>query len=66
MWRDLYKLVDVECKKWPLVNSKTFFRIEIDSDMNTLQTGLCDTKLVLVENRNHVWRNLFRLQLMVM
>ena len=25
------------------------------------QAGLCDKKLLLVENRNHVWRDLSRL-----
>ena len=29
--------------------------------MSMPQTGLCDMKLVLVENRNHVWRDLSRL-----
>ena len=29
--------------------------------MNMPQAGLCDKKLSLVENRNHVWRDLSRL-----
>ena len=29
--------------------------------MNMPQAGLCDMKLLLVENRNHVWRDLSRL-----
>ena len=29
--------------------------------MNIPQSGLCDMKLLFVENRNHVWRDLFRL-----
>ena len=29
--------------------------------MNMLQAGLCDKKLLLMENRSHVWRDLSRL-----
>ena len=32
---------------------KAFFR-----QVNMSQAGLCDSELVLVENRNHVWRDL--------
>ena len=28
--------------------------------MNIPQSGLCDKKLLLVENRGHVWRDLSR------
>ena len=37
--------------------TQTFIQGEVDNP----QSGLCDKKLLLVENRNHVWRDLFRL-----
>ena len=58
MWRDLSRLVDVECKKWSLTLKN--FQAEVVgelasswSDVNMPQAGLCDKKLLLVENRNH-------------
>ena len=40
---------------------ETFFRREAVGDVNMPQAGLCDKKLLLVENRSHVWRDLSRL-----
>ena len=40
---------------------KAFFRAEVVGDVNMAQAGLCDKKPLLVENRNHVWRDLSRL-----
>ena len=37
----------------------TFFREKLL--VNMPQSGLCDKKVLLVENRNHVWRDLSRL-----
>ena len=54
VWRDLSRLVDVECKNCHVVDSISF-------SGNMPQAGLCDKKLSLVENRNHVWRDLSRL-----
>ena len=54
MWRDLPRLVDVECKKTGLLfNSKAFFRQEVALDVNIPETGF-------FENRDHdvVWREL--------
>ena len=43
-------------------DSKAFFRKEVVCDLNIPQPVFCDMKKVLlVENRNHVWRDLFRL-----
>ena len=36
--------------------TQTFIQGEVDIP----QSGLCDKKLLLVENRNHVWRDLSR------
>ena len=57
MWRDLSRLVDIECKIMVCSLTQTFIQGEVDIP----HSGLCDKKLLLVENRNHVWRDLFRL-----
>ena len=44
--------------KWPVVLLKSFFRPDVDGDVNMAQAGLCDW---LVENRNHVRSDLSRL-----
>ena len=33
----------------------------MEGSLNMSQTGLCDSELLLVENRNHVWSDLSRL-----
>ena len=54
MWRDLFRLVDVE--SIGLLVTQVFFRL------NMPQTDIAlRHKTVFVENRNHVWRDLFRL-----
>ena len=52
MWRDLSRLVDVECKNGQSFNLKAFFRPEVDGDVNIPQAGLCDRKLALLESKN--------------
>ena len=44
-----------------LVEKETFFRREAVGDVNMPQAGFCDKKRFIVENRNHVWRDLSRL-----
>ena len=44
VWMDLSRLVDFECKKWPVVLLKAFFRAEVVGDVNMAQAGLCDKK----------------------
>ena len=53
MWRDLFRLVDVESIEFACNSS--IFQVEHASSW-TLRH-----KTVFVENRNHVWRDLFRL-----
>ena len=64
MERSLQVSVNVECKNGLWFYSKHFFRLEVDGDLNMAQTGLVTRNwcsLELVENRNHVWRDLSRL-----
>ena len=51
MWRDLSRLVDSEYNGLKF-DSKAFFRKEVVCDVNMPQSGLCDMKLLFVENRN--------------
>ena len=46
---------------WCWWRTETLFRREAVGDVNMPQAGFCDKKLFLVENRNHVWRDLSRL-----
>ena len=41
--------------------TESIFRLEVVGDVNMPQAGLCDKKLLLVENRNYVWSDLSRL-----
>ena len=41
--------------------TESIFRLEVIGDVNMPQAGLYDKKLLLVENRNHVWSDLSRL-----
>ena len=60
VWSDLSRLVDVGCKNGVSFYS-AFFRLEVDGDVNMAQAGLFDRSVLLVESRNHVWRDLSRL-----
>ena len=41
--------------------TESIFRLEVVGDVNMPQGGLYGKKLLLVENRNHVWSDLSRL-----
>ena len=41
--------------------TESIFRLEVVGDVNMPQSGLYDKKLLLVENRDHVWSDLSRL-----
>ena len=46
MWSDLSRLVDGECKNGLSFYSKHFLiRLEVDSDVNIPQAGLCEVRL---------------------
>ena len=55
VWRDLSRLVDIECKVMGYGFTLKHFQ-EI-CDVNMPQSGLYDM-MFFVENRNHVWRGL--------